>query len=161
MSKAELVQCDVEELSYLLMQVGERAARGMAAMMRDEAEKIVEKARSNAPVDKHNLEQAIKMREIRGGRDPLSGKFARARFEIYIDGTIEDNDGKPVSEYAMIMHEELAPYGAGFYNLGPASQAKASSGNDVGGKFLERAVDERRAIIAYKSRQIADRATRS
>lgn len=47
MSKAELVQCDVEELSYLLMQVGERAARGMAAMMRDEAEKIVEKAKSN------------------------------------------------------------------------------------------------------------------
>lgn len=37
---------------------------------------------------------------------------------------VVDNDDKPVSEYATIMHEELAPYNINNYDLGKKSQSK-------------------------------------
>lgn len=159
LSDVSVIRCDVEDLTYRLLQVGERAARGMTGMMRDEAEAIVEKAKSNAPIDKGNLEQAIKLDESRSRG--LSGQFGRTVFTIYVDGNVVDNDGKPVSEYATIMHEELAPYGSGNYDLGKKSQSKMMEGHDVGGKYLERAVEERRYAIKEKARQIAAKATRS
>lgn len=152
------VVCDVEGLMAQLEQIGLRAVRGVSAMMKVEAEAMRDKARSNAPVDKGGLEEAIKSEAVGGGRNQL-GQFERVSYKVFVDGAMPGADGRPVSDYATIMHEELAPYGT--YKLGPKSLEKAAAGNEVGAKYLERAVEERRAIVYRKARAIVDGVTKA
>lgn len=103
------------------------------------AELIMQKSQSNSPVDTVNLEEAHHITKTYTEADHV-------RFSIEVSGTGYGSD-KPrdVASYAMEMHELLQPYGAGEYNLGPRSRAKAAAGNDVGGKFLERALETEKA----------------
>ena len=121
-------------LSIQLTQVGKRAMRGVSAVMQEEGMKIRDKAREYAPVDKGNLEDAIRCDIDRNG---LNG---RTLVYVYVDMDYPAGaNGKTVGDYAMIMHEGLTPYGE--LNLGKYSQIKAAT-FAVGGKFLERAIDE-------------------
>lgn len=115
------------------------------------AEEIMKKSQSNAPVDTHNLEEAHHI-------DTSFTKADNVRFQIEVSGVGSGSDRpRDVADYAMEMHEHLAPYGSGEYNLGPDSIAKAAAGNDVGGKYLERAVESLKAeIIADMRRAIRE-----
>lgn len=106
--------------------------------LRKGARLVAESSKKMAPVDTHDLERAIAVEEVRLNQD-------------YILMEVGVNDPS-VDDYAVLMHENLLPFGAGIPNrpgdrpptLGPGSQAKDSA-NDanhrVGGKFLERALD--------------------
>jgi len=154
------VRCDIEGILAKIEQIGDRAHRGVAAMMKEQGMVIRDKARSNAPVapddeDGGTLESAITCESQRTGINGRSEVF------VYIDGSRAKPDGTPVGEYMLLMHEGLAPYGSGFagdiYNPKYPyrySRKKAASGHDVGGKFLERAVEEHRPQIYYRARQI-------
>lgn len=150
------MNCDVEGLTRMIEQVGERVVRGISAMMVEQADKIVDKARSNAPVLTESLENAIDYKDTR------TGLHGRTEVKIFVDGSAIGANGKPVGEYAKMVHEELAPYGSG--SAGDVhnpdypdtkSKQKAAAGNDVGGKFLERAFEERRNVIKHYARRVA------
>lgn len=115
------------------------------------AEEIAEKAKSNAPVDTHNLEEAIHV-------EKGFSKAGNIRYTVVCDG--EGSEGRDVAEYASIMENELQPYGNGNYNLGPLSQAKADGGNDVGGKFMERAVEQKKAEVVASVKSAVRKATK-
>lgn len=122
-----------------------KTRREAKKVLRQGAKDILQDSQKMAPVDEHNLELAHRLLDVRLNQD-----FAAV--EIVIDGFI---GGRDVSEYAMIMHEFLAPFGAGTYNLGMKSMLKdqgADNEHRVGGKFLERAVDlnELRILEAIK-----------
>jgi len=130
----------LDELAVLIRQSGDHAQKHLVEHMRKEAKKMRDLARKFAPLDHGNLEEAIKVRELGGGRDSL-GRFKRKSFEVYIDMDYPAFDGRDVGRYAYIMHEHLAPYGP--YKLGKNSQAKQAGQSEmVGGLFLERAADE-------------------
>jgi len=130
---------DKAQLLYRIKQIGDRATKGISDVMRDEAENIRDLARSNAPVDEGNLEAAIKT------DFDYQGINRRLRASIYIDMEMPEaqGNGRTVGRYAEIMHELLAPYGSGRFNLGKKSEDKRAAGHDVGGKFLERAAEAR------------------
>lgn len=96
-----------------------------------------------APIDRGNLEKAIKVRPETPGRarDEATGQFVRQEIEVYIDMdmAIPERPGKTIGDYAYEMHEHLTP--AGPLKLGPLS-AEKQSGAQVGGAFLTRAMDE-------------------
>lgn len=130
----------IDELTFLLRQVGPKAQRGALDAMRDEAQDIVDLAKKYAPIDKGNLEEAIRFEEQGGGRDS-AGRFARKEIVIGIDADKPADANKTVGDYAYEMHEHLTPYGE--YKLGPRSmQKQAGQSERVGGKFLERAVNK-------------------
>jgi hypothetical protein len=131
-----------------IRQEGARAIKHGIEVMRKEGEAIAELAVENAPYDEGKLEDAIKVREVGGGRGE-GGKFLRREIEVYVDPDMPGSGGMRVGDYAYLMHEGLGPYGDGTYGLGPGSAAKAATGKEVGGKFLERAVDK----IAPRIRQ--------
>ncbi len=91
------------------------------------ADELVKKAAEFAPVDKHNLEEAI---EKRVG-------YVGPRGRLAIDIGLKDMvNGVDVSVYGVQMHE-------GEYNLGPGSVEKqARTGKRVGPGFITRAFDE-------------------
>lgn len=134
-----------DELKYLLRQAGERAVKGAFDQMRKEAKRIESLAKQMAPVDEGDLEDAIQMVETGGGRDNL-GRFSRKSITIEVDMNASagvDSQGRPrtVGAYAYTMHEHLTPYGE--FRLGKKSRAKqASQSVMVGGKYLERAMEE-------------------
>lgn len=122
-----------ENLVLALRQGGERVVRRAREAMKREADKIVLLAKSNAPVDKGDLEASI-----RAEKEYEDNK--RLQINVMVGGG-------EVDTYAVQMHEGLAPYGSGAFHLGPGSRAKAAAGNDVGGKYLERAFEARRDKI--------------
>ncbi len=130
-----------DEAMALLYQTGQRVTRGVVGKMRSEAEAIQKLAQQYAPVDHGNLGEAIEIRTLGGGRDEL-GRFMRKSFEVFINMNASGHRGEPISQYAYEMHELLLPYGAGGFNLGKLSQQKDAGRGIVGGRFLERAVDE-------------------
>jgi len=127
----------VERLQFLLTQLGDKATEGVAAQMKKEAYAIRDLARKYAPIDHGNLEEAIKVETLGGGRDN-AGRFARKSYSVFVDLDMKGHDGRDIRRYAYLMHEHLTPYGP--YNLGPNSQAKQEGQNEmVGGMYLERA----------------------
>jgi len=87
------------------------------------ADRIVNEAKKNAPVDEHNLEESIR-------KEKSYGERGRLQIDIVTGGSV---NGVDVDQYAVIMHESD-------YNLGPGSQAKqAGQPEIVGPKYLERA----------------------
>jgi hypothetical protein len=95
--------------------------------MQEEMTKIQKAAIARAPVEHGNLEDAIKIQNV----------SYRRHWIVYVDDSMPDDTGKyTVGDYAMWLHE-------GVYQLGPASEAKASSnGQPVGRKFLEGPFEE-------------------
>lgn len=110
--------------------VGKDATLAGFDSMKEGAKEIQKLAQDYAPVDEHDLEKAIKV-EI----DPQNMSAY-----VMIDPLATDGRGVSIALYGMYMHEGLAPYGSGRYELGPESEKKAAS-KDVGGKFLERAYE--------------------
>lgn len=145
------VECDTVRLVTNIKQLGDRVKRGISNVMVKEGEKMHELAVSYAPVDKGNLEEAIQLESTR------SGVHGRTVVTLFVDESFEATDSKTVGDYLTLIHEGLAPYGSGAFNLGKKSKAKRDAGNDVGGKFLERAVDERANALASAVQKIVDR----
>lgn len=136
-------------LEISIKQTGERVTRGVATVMSEEGKKIAELARDYAPVDKGNLEDAIQVEETNTG---LNG---RREVTVFVDESVAAGGDKAVGDYALLMHEALYPYGSAGpddkrFQLGPKSQAKRAGGKKVGGKFLTRALSDRRAEFMAK-----------
>lgn len=131
----------INELMTTIEQTGDRAQKGLFEKIRRRALKMQKLARSYAPIDKGNLEDAIYVEEEGGGRN-YAGKFERKSITVGIDLNHPADDGKTVGDYAYEMHEFLEPYGMGYFKLGKRSEAKDGGRGIVGGKFLERAIDE-------------------
>ena len=148
------VNCDVAGLTFALTQIGERALRGISTVMEEEGAEIQALARSYAPVDEGDLESAIKLEKDR------SGEHGRTRVFVYVDMDAPADHGKVVGDYAMLMHEGLAPYGSGAFHLGKLSIEKMMAGNNVGGKFMERAAIDRLPILMSRVQAIVKRALR-
>lgn len=126
-----------DTLQFLIQQLGEKAAVGVAAQMEKEAIAISDLARKFAPLDHGNLEAAIKVQTLGGGRN-ARGQFERKAYSVFVDGNMKAYDGRPISRYAYLMHEHLTPYGP--YELGKNSVAKQEGQSEmVGGMYLERA----------------------
>jgi len=139
----KIVEGSFADLRAHVRQTCKVAKSEVLRAMRKESKIILEIAQMNAPVDLHNLEDAIKMEEIKVGRE-------RTFIEISVGGFV---NGRNVDEYAAIMHE-------GSYNLGPISARKALSLNRmVGRKFLERALEEHEQTLIAKSIQAGMDAT--
>lgn len=111
-----------------LRNVSARVQANARKVMHRAADKIVKKAGEFAPVDKHNLEEAI---EKRVGYD--SARNGRLAIDIGLKDMV---NGVDVSVYGVQMHE-------GEYNLGPGSiEKQMSTGKRVGPGFITRAFDE-------------------
>jgi hypothetical protein len=141
-----------DELMVMLRQLGPKATDGIFEQMKVEAQSIRDLARTYAPIDHGNLEDAIKMEVLGGGRD-ARGRFVRKALSVFIDMDAEGYNGEPMSQYAYIMHEHLTPYGP--LNLGKRSAAKDGGSGRVGGRFLERAADEVSARIMSRLIDVA------
>lgn len=147
------IETNVAELIAELRQTTDRAVRGVSDVLREEGHEIADLARDYAPVDQGYLESAIKVREERTGAN------RRYEVDVYIDGdvpapdldskgnVVKGTEDKTVGDYAIEMHENTE------YKLGIGSKQKAAAlGVEVGPKFLERAVDDRREITVRKAR---------
>ena len=136
------IDSDMSALMATIRQGGEKAVRGVAKQMEDEGEEIADLARQYAPVDEHNLENAIEVESSR------SGVNRRTVVDVGVNSfaPVEGREDITVGDYAFIMHE-------GVYNLGPGSLAKDGGRGVVGPKYLERALKEReRGLIGRLSR---------
>lgn len=126
-------------LERRLSQIGDRAARGVSAVMRRAAIRIRDLAREYAPVKSGLLENSIDYAVIRD-------ENRRNSYVIFIDldAVKASNKGiaKELGEYALLMHEGLKPYGNGRYKLGALSAKKRAGGKKVGGRFLSRAAKD-------------------
>lgn len=147
MAMAYSSQFNLDKLRQSLFAKQGRANAAMRQATEAGAEKIMEKSQSNSPVDTYNLEEAHHIEQTLTEADHV-------RFKVEVSGVgYGSDDPRDVETYAMIVHENLAPYGTGELNgkpfsIGKLSQAKAAAGNDVGGKFLDRAVEsEKKAAI--------------
>lgn len=136
---------DGEELarrvSLDIRQIGERAVKGVSQDIRDGGEAIAELAREYAPYAapwlEHNagsedpeahLEAAIETKEI---PDPSR----RVAIRVFVNGNKPGHDGKPIGQYAYLMHEHegewsestLEKPGAGSHYLLRAYQERADA----------------------------------
>lgn len=125
------------ELSASMERAKGTVMRGAIKGLQIAGETIAETASAMAPRDTGALERSFRVEEAQQGRDAF-GRFGKAGVTVYVDPLAENPDtGELVTDYAGIMHEELTPYGE--LQLGPKSREK---GGEVGGGFLERALEE-------------------
>lgn len=130
------------DTEMMLARVDMNTRKRVTSKMYAKAQAIRLLAIRMAPIDKGNLEEAIKVRPETPGRvRNEAGQFERQEIEVYIDMNmpIAGRKGKTIGDYAYEMHEHLTPYGP--LKLGPKSEAK-NSGVQVGGGFLTRAMEE-------------------
>lgn len=144
-------RADVDVMKIRMEQLTERSEREILQVMREEAAQIAELAKDYAPRDEGSLEDAIKVLEDREGLN------RRTRVTVGVDENHLDDKGRRVGEYALIMHEKLAPYGSGAFNLGPESTAKDAGSGRVGGKYLDRAIMARMGAIRRRVQQTYER----
>lgn len=125
------------ELTVRLEQIGDRARKHAIEYMREEALEVGSVAVELAPVDEGNLEQAIEVDDVGGGRD-ASGRFTRKAVAVYVNPNAPGSGGADtVDQYMRFIHD-------GYYNLGPKSISKAAlTGRPVGRRFLARALEHR------------------
>ena len=126
---------------------------------------IAQTARAMAPLDEGPLEEAIKY--------TFRKTPAGYRAEIFVDPTAETvQSGKTVSvfAYAEYQHENLVvgggetAAGSGKLNLGPRSREKqehSAPGIDVGGKFMDRALELRGQPLVSEMDKAVRQAVRS
>lgn len=142
------ISLNARMLETRLEQLGDRAMKGMSEQMRRHAIKIRDLARAYAPVKTGLLEKSIDYAVLRENR--------RNVYVVYIDTEAArfSGDGS-LGDYAMIMHQQLHPYGRQApggrrFNLGVKSAAKAASGKKVGGRFLTRATSDANVDLMSK-----------
>lgn len=110
-----------------------RTTKAALRHMRKMAEKVKNDSIANSPVDTHALEDAHHVIEAKGG--------TRIESKVEVGGVISTDEGaKDVSDYAAEIHENY-DYD---YKPGKDTLAKraANPNRHVGGKFLERALEE-------------------
>jgi hypothetical protein len=151
----------IEELKLLIQQTGEKAVKGALDQMKIAGVEIQELAIKYAPVDKGNLEAAIKTDVEGGGRNEDTGQFQRKEVSVYIDMDMPvDDPGRKhqatVGDYAYEIHEHLTPVGP--KQLGPLSREKQAGQSEiVGGGFLERAGNDlEEKILADVTRAVVE-----
>lgn len=142
------VEFDSADIVAKLTAVGKDATNAAYGAIKEGGQEIRDQARAYAPVDEHDLEKAIVTQPV---KDDLT-------VYIGIDPRATDERGVQIDFYGLMMHELLAPYGSGRFNLGPKSEAK---GAGVGGKFLQRAFDELLKPIVTKTAFAVKRILRS
>lgn len=135
---------------FRLEQIGEKVVKGVSDVMQDYAEKIVERAREYAPIDKGNLERAIKKSTNKFGLN------RRNTIDIYVDETMSVGKGKTIRDYARYMHEGI-PGIQGGYKLGKKSLEKDAGRGIVGRKYLTRALNDYKQDYLSAVRSRADR----
>jgi hypothetical protein len=137
-------QFNLDKLRQNLFAKQGRIHKGMREGAEEAAELIMKKSQDNSPVDTYNLEEAHHIEKTITAADNI-------RLTIEVSGTGYGSDHpRDVDSYAIIVHEMLAPYGFGEldgkpFSIGPKSRAKAATGKEVGGKFLERALESEKA----------------
>lgn len=134
------VNCDVTRLTLNISQAGERVVRGISDVMKVEGQRIQTLAIAFAPVDDGFLRDAIRVESDR------SGKNGRTVVRVFVDMSAPAANGKTVGDYALLVHEHLTPYGDGAAYIQPWGHGGLVPGHarsGGGGKFLERAIDER------------------
>jgi hypothetical protein len=130
------------EAQEMLLNIDSNTKRRAFGAILEGAKEIQELAIKMAPIDKGNLEEAIKIDEGGSGRDAATGRFTRKEVSVYVDMSmpVPDRPGKTVGDYAYEMHEHLTPVGP--LQLGERSQEKQEGSSVVvGGGFMERALD--------------------
>lgn len=125
----------VEEMIASLRNTADRVSSTARKTMHRGADKIVEEARLNAPVDKHNLEESIR-------KEVAYGYRGRLEIDIAMGGIV---NGVNVDEYALEIHENYEARNPG---KGTIAKRNANPGRYVGGKFLERAVETVRKTLS-------------
>lgn len=130
------IEFNFRKIEAKILQTGERAVKGMSAVMRKRAVLIRDLARSYAPVQSGLLERNI---------DYVTLKDANRRntYLVYIDtDAAAGRRHGTLGDYAAVMERRLRPYGSGGFQLGKLSRAKAAGGAAVGGRFFKRAVEQ-------------------
>lgn len=135
------ISMDTESIIQTMRGVGRDATDAAFAVLKDEGREIRDLAREYAPIDEGDLEAAIIMQSQK----------SENQVHVGIDPSAVDKRGVPINSYGAAMHELLAPFGAGLYNLGKRSSAKDAGRGKVGGKFLTRAFRERAGKILGKA----------
>ena len=127
----------IEQLMARLRNTAEKVPETARKTMHRGADRIVERARLQSPVDLHNLEESIQKNV--GYED---GRRGRLRIDITVGGVV---NGVDVDLYAVRVHEayevSVAPNGPG---PGTLAKMRANPGVRIGSKFLERALDRER-----------------
>jgi hypothetical protein len=141
------VEFDADSVIATIAGVGRDASREAFNALKEGGKEIRDLAREYAPVDDGDLENAI-----------VSEPVAReTTVHVGIDPRATDELGRSVNGYGQMLHEMQTigggsvPAGMGLYGLGPKSQAKDGGRNVVGGKFLERAYQEKVREILRKT----------
>lgn len=127
----------------------QRLDRASIEFVRRGGKIIQDQARLNAPVDTHDLENAITTQEVRD-----KSNRNRIVVEVGVDLDQLDLESRDGFDYALEMHE-------GEYKLGPKSSAKQSALGgevEVGPKYLERAAEEHQAMLKRVAADILGRA---
>lgn len=146
MGMAYSTQFNLDKLRQNLFAKQGRVNKGMREGAKLGAEMIMKKSQDNSPVDTYNLEEAHHIEE-----SITAAGNIRYTVEVSGEGYGSDNP-RDVESYAMLVHEFLAPYGSGELNgkpfhlkNSPQNNAKIAEGKQVGGKFMERAIETEKA----------------
>jgi len=138
-----------------LQNIADKVPDSARKTMNRGADKIVEEAKLNTPVDTHGLEDSI--RAVRS----YTGSRRRLEITIQVGGTINDN-GEDTSSYAVRIHENYEGI-EGAPGPGTIAKRNANPGRYIGSKFLERAVESvreklTRDLIAAVVKEVNDAA---
>lgn len=114
-----------------LSHAGDRVVEAGRKQMHRSADKIVEEAKLNTPVDKHNLEESIHKEIDYGYR-------GRLQIQIVVGGNV---NGVNVDRYAAEVHEN---YDSSHPGPGTLAKMQANPGRIIGRGFLTRAVEAQR-----------------
>ena len=125
----------IKENVLRLRNIGARVHENARKTMHAAADRIVDTARKMAPVDEHNLEDAI-VKQV-----GYEGTRRRLAIDVVI---LPEVGGVRVEDYAAYMHE-------GEYNLGEKSEIKNNSQEEtVGPGFLTRAAEREEEKLAAR-----------
>lgn len=127
--KAGLRVYGCEELAGLMKELAGKVPQQGRKIIDRGADKIVKEAQLNAPVDEHNLEDAIHKEKSYEGR-------GRLKVDLVVGGQVR---GVNVDQYAALIHENYRSMNPG---AGTLAKRAANPGRYIGEKFLERAVDD-------------------
>ena len=142
----------MRDIILKIEQRGEKAVKGVSAVMQKGATDIRDLAIEYAPIDTGDLENAITKSTNN------TGVNRRAVIEVYIDETGE------AGKYAANVHEHLLPFGDGkFGRVGGSDPESLSAVKDagrgvVGGLFLKRAYEFYKDKIRRDSERIVSKA---
>ena len=137
---------DMNLLKLMIERDGNSAFAASLKVMDEKADEIVQLAKDNAPVDKHNLEEAIFRTpekvtvEDSHFRNPSTGQFVKQKITIGVKDEMADKttgERVNIAQYKVVMHEsDRAGHGSS------ENDKKRAEGKNPGNKYLERAFNE-------------------